>query len=205
MQRLKAYRQDFSRTGFVVVGGFQSLQDESLLGFLDRGSHTEMYGIAVLSGAAQAGLAKTRRQMLGFYNRAIAHDNRAFQGISHLANVAGPRIRLKCVEHRFAHTRHLASMFPVHVCEECLYEFGHVILVIAERRHVNVKNIKPIIKIVPQFAPRDRFLGNFVGGGKDTNIDGGFYFAAETTEFAILKDPQQLGLRGHRHFANLVE
>src|SRR5271156_410434 len=76
---------------------------------------------------------------------------------------------------------------------------------LTQRRHMNIENIEPVIKVLPEFSIGDGIVGNLVGGGEDAHIHRSFYLAAEPPEFMVFQYPQQLGLRSYRHFANLVE
>jgi hypothetical protein len=54
-------------------------------------------------------------------------------------------------------------------------------------------------------AAAHSFVRDFVGGGDDADIDLEFGLAAETPNFRVLKDPEQLGLSAHGHFAYFIE
>ena len=41
---------------------------------------------------------------------------------------------------------------------------------LAQRRHVDVEYVQPVIQIVAEFATRYRLLWNFVGGGEYANV-----------------------------------
>ncbi len=96
-------------------------------------------------------------------------------------------------------------MLLVHVGEQGLHQRGQVFLVIAQRRQLNVEDIQAIEKIIAQVSLGDRLLGNFVGRGQHANIDGGFALAAQAAQLAVFQHAQQLGLRGNRHLADLVQ
>ena len=74
-----------------------------------------------------------------------------------------------------------------------------------KRRHVDVEDVEPVIKIAAQFAGGDRIVRNLIGGGEHAHIDRSFHFAAQTPQLVVFEHAQQLGLRAHRHFADFVE
>jgi len=74
-----------------------------------------------------------------------------------------------------------------------------------QRRHVNVKNVEPVIKIVAQLAASYRFLRHLVGGSQNTDIHCGFHLAAQPAQFAVFQHSQQLGLSGHGHLADFIQ
>src|SRR5258708_15667816 len=76
---------------------------------------------------------------------------------------------------------------------------------LAQGRHVNVENVKAIIKITAYFTAGDGVLGDFVGRGEDAHVYWRFDFAAEAAQLVIFQDSKQFGLRSHWHFPNLIE
>ena len=75
----------------------------------------------------------------------------------------------------------------------------------AQRRHVNVEDIEPVIEIVAQLTGGDSVVRNFVGGGEHTHVDCGFHFASQAAQLVIFEHTQQFCLRSHGHLANFVE
>src|SRR2546425_2477071 len=72
--------------------------------------------------------------MLGFDDRAVANDDRAFVSVAHFAHIARPGIVLKRVEHSLAHPGDLSSMLPVHILQQSLHQIGHILFMFAQRR-----------------------------------------------------------------------
>ena len=67
------------------------------------------------------------------------------------------------------------------------------------------KYIQPVEQVFPEPALPDLFLQVPVGGRYDPHIDLDGLWAAQPFEFSVLDDPKQLGLKFHRHLADLVE
>ena len=61
------------------------------------------------------------------------------------------------------------------------------------------------LEIAAELAAGHRLLRVLVRGGHDAHVDGRFGLAAQSAQLAVFEDPQQLGLGGHRHLADLVE
>src|SRR5271165_5505906 len=76
---------------------------------------------------------------------------------------------------------------------------------LAQRGHMNIENVEPVIEVLTQFSVGHSVIRNLVGGGEHADIDRGFDFTAEAAQFVVLEYTQQLGLRAYRHFANFVE
>src|SRR6202030_4088061 len=85
------------------------------------------------------------------------------------------------------------------------YQVGYVFLMLAQGRHVNVENVKAIIKITAYFTAGYGVLRDFVGRGQDAHVYRRFDFAAEAAQLVIFKDSKQFGLSRHWHFPNLIE
>src|ERR1700730_17486409 len=76
---------------------------------------------------------------------------------------------------------------------------------LAQGRHVNVENVKAIIKIPAYFTAGHGVLRNFIGRGQDANVYRGFDFAAEAAQLVIFQDSKQFGLSRYWPFPNLIE
>src|SRR4030081_1807780 len=76
---------------------------------------------------------------------------------------------------------------------------------LAQGRHVNVENVKTVVKIAAYFTAGDGVLRDFVGRGQDAHVYRRFDFAAEAAQLVVFQHSQQFGLSTHGHFANLIE
>ena len=163
-----------------------------------------MHGFGIVNDRTHA-LSEAGRQVLGFDESAVADDHGAFQGVTQLAYISGPRVSLKHSQYRFAYVGDLAVVFLIHIGKQTFHQLADIFFMLAERRHMNVENVETVIKVLAQFSVGDGVVGNFVGRGEHAHVDRGFDLAAEAAEFVIFKHAQQLGLGAHGHLANLVE
>src|SRR6202022_1193397 len=76
---------------------------------------------------------------------------------------------------------------------------------LAQGRHVNVENVKSIVKITAYFTAGYGVLRDFIGRGEDAHVYWRFDFAAEAAQLVIFQDSKQFGLLSHWHFPNLIE
>src|SRR5580765_1950718 len=168
MQRLQADAENLGGAGLVITGRLQSFQDELFLGLFHGRAYAQMDGVGVMNRGTNI-LAESGGQVLGLDQAAFTNDDGALQSIAQLTDVAGPGIALEKVQHRLADIRHLAFVFLVHLREQGPYQFADIVLVIAQRRHMNIEDIETVIKILAQFSFLDCLVGNLVGGGEDTD------------------------------------
>src|SRR5262249_40390214 len=68
-----------------------------------------------------------------------------------------------------------------------------------------MEDIEPEEKVLAQFSLAHGGLRIAVCSGEHTNIHFNFALAAEAPHLGILKDAQQLGLRGRGHLADFVK
>ena len=80
-----------------------------------------------------------------------------------------------------------------------------IVLVLAQRRQVNVKHVQPEIEILAQMPVGDGLLGILVRGRQHAHVHRRFHLAAEPPDFVILENAQQLRLRRRGHFADFVQ
>jgi len=67
---------------------------------------------------------------------------------------------------------------------------------LAQGRHVNVENVKAIIKVLAKLFLAHRLFKIFVGSGDQPDVRADSTGAAESFEFFLLQDAQQFDLRG---------
>src|SRR5205814_1981766 len=94
-------------------------------------------------------------------------DDRALDDVLELAHVAGPVVFHETFQGLFADRRRLCGRAVAVFCEAVLDERGDVLLAIAERRHVDADDIKPVADVVTvvqrlgnELFPGARFTGN---------------------------------------------
>ena len=98
-----------------------------------------------------------------------------------------------------------AIVFAIHVGDEGLGHGGEVLLAFAQGRQMDVEDVEAVEEVLAQLAAADGLLRHLIGGGDDADVDFEFGAPAEAANLGVFEDAQQLGLRGHGHFADLVE
>jgi len=81
----------------------------------------------------------------------------------------------------------------------------NVLPALAERRQGDVDNLQTIVNILPELARRDAGGQIPVGRGNDAYIRPDGLCTADAGDFSVLQDPEDLGLGGQGHIADLVE
>ena len=69
----------------------------------------------------------------------------------------------------------------------------------------NRDDVQAVEEVLAKLAGLDGLLQVLVGGGQHAGVQFEGPCAADAVEFALLQDPQQLGLHGRRHLADLVQ
>ena len=130
----------------------------SFSGLFHRCPHSQVHCVRVADHRLHA-LSKTRGQMLALDQSAVAHDPPPAPRVAQLAYVPRPSVILKNIQHRLAHIGNIAIVLLVHIGEQALGQLADIFLVLAQRRHLNVKDVEPVIKILAQTrrpSPRRR-------------------------------------------------
>src|ERR1700761_4237216 len=113
MQGLEADSEDLCRAGLVVPGGFEGLEDEHALGVIDRAADFYMNAAVVEGGSAivttDKPLSKGRRKVARFEITIFAQNDRALDGITQFADIAGPVMRHEAIQHLAIDTFYLAA------------------------------------------------------------------------------------------------
>src|SRR4029079_12564627 len=89
--------------------------------------------------------------------------------------------------------------------EEEADELGDVFFPIAQRRGDDLDDFEPVVEVLAKVAGADHLLEIAVGGGEDAHVDGDAPPPAELLDLPFLQDAQELGLKGERDVADLVE
>ena len=135
----------------------------------------------------------------------LARDHRPLDDTLQLAHVTGPVVVLEGVQGVFRHGLDLLSCFLIEFGDKIIDKKRDVFLALPERRDRDGENIEPVEQVFPESALPDLFLQIPVGGRNDPHIDLDGFGAAQPLKLAVLDDPEQLGLKIHRHLADLVE
>ena len=89
--------------------------------------------------------------------------------------------------------------------DEELGERIDLVAPLAQRRHVDLDDLQPVVQVLAELALEHHRLEIAVGGGDDAHVDGDALVAAQLGELGVLQHVQQLGLERRLHLADLVE
>ena len=89
--------------------------------------------------------------------------------------------------------------------EEMSRQEEHVVPAIAQRRQRNLDAADPVIEVFAKMPFLDRVLELAIGRRDNANISASVHRLTDSAKFTVLKEPQQLRLRGERHLADFVE
>src|SRR5580700_11359501 len=86
-----------------------------------------------------------------------------------------------------------------------LYQRWNVIHAIPQCRHMDRKDVEPVVKIRPEFSRSDRRPQIAVGGRQHADVDGDGMRSSYAFEFALLQYTQKRDLGFRRDIADLVQ
>src|SRR5690606_31742566 len=89
--------------------------------------------------------------------------------------------------------------------EEVLDQLRHVREPLRERRHADDEHVGPVEQVLAERTFLDRALEVAVRRGDDARLDGDRAVPTHARDLAVLQRAQQLGLRGGRQLADLVQ
>src|SRR5262249_13136858 len=89
--------------------------------------------------------------------------------------------------------------------EQEIDQLGDIVTAFAQGWNRDGDDVEPIVKVLTEPALFDFTRQVLVGGGEDAGPRGYRFVGADRKHFLLLDGPQQLGLRGQRQFANLIE
>jgi hypothetical protein len=84
-------------------------------------------------------------------------------------------------------------------------DLWNVFRMLLERRSIYCHDIDPVVKILPESAVRYHLLEILVSGKYQTRTQGDEPITTQPAEFTLLKDPQELYLRGEAEFTYFIE
>ena len=80
-----------------------------------------------------------------------------------------------------------------------------VVPALAQRRHVQLDDLEPVVEILPEGAAGDPVGEVAVGGGHDAHVDLPALVLADAPDLPLLERPQELDLHARRDLADLVQ
>ena len=84
-------------------------------------------------------------------------------------------------------------------------ERQHVVAALAQRRHVQLDDLEPVVEVLAEGAARDAVGEVAVGGRDDAHVDPPVLVLADAPDLPLLQHAQQLDLHARRDLADLVE
>ena len=89
--------------------------------------------------------------------------------------------------------------------DEAPDEQRNVLGTLAQRRHINRKDVESVVEILPERIVGDTLLEVAVSGRDDSDVDVHGFRASEPFDLPLLEHAQQLDLNVERQVADLVE
>ena len=96
-------------------------------------------------------------------------------------------------------------MLAIHIAYQGLHEFWNVFFMFAQRWHVNVEDIQPIVEILAEFSIRNGLIRNLVCGCENTYVYGCFNPASESAKLSIFEYTEEFRLGRDRQFPDFVQ
>src|SRR5687768_17025658 len=122
-------------------------------------------------------------------------DERAFNHIFQLSNVAGPRVCLEPLHQRGRYVRDRAPDRLLPLLDVGPDELGNVFGTLTKRRQSDGKHAQPIVQIRAKLSSGDRGVEMAMRRSDDADVDLSRARGAHALELPVLHDTQQLRLK----------
>src|SRR5450830_1402185 len=149
---------------------------------------------------ARPRLADQRRQVLKPDPAVLAQRRQRAQHRTHLPHIAWP---LECQQRLTRGGVNQYGLIAGLLRQQEIQQL-RFIAALAQRRQGDFQPIEPVVQILAEAAVADPFHQITVRGADNTNIDR-LGLDADGNHLAVLQYPQQAGLQGQRHIADLIE
>ena len=149
--------------------------------------------------------AHRSRQVDGGEHRTLAHRHGVLDRVLQLAHVAGPVV---AAEQRFRLGREpqrLAARSPRCAVQEERGQESHVACPLAQRRHLDLDDVQPIVEVVAELPLRDQRLKVAMRGRHDAHVHESRRVLSQAPHLVALERAQELHLCRERHVADLVQ
>jgi hypothetical protein len=146
-----------------------------------------------------------RRQVVALDDVAFAHHHRALDRVFELSHVPRPRIDQQVLKRIVAEPLHISIVFFRILAQECVRQDRDIASSHAQRRHVELNDLEPVVEILAEPAFVDELLEVAIGRGYHTHVDFQSFIPADAFKLAFLQEAKQLDLNAWRNFADLVE
>src|SRR5271157_349768 len=128
------------------------------------------------------------------------HDGGSLQDITQLPHITRPIIPMKKIHHFGVDPYNARAVFLVQILQHDIGDRRDIFLMFTERRNYDLEYTQAIVKFFAQMRSE-----RLTGRGQYPNVHRDFVLTAQPPHSQVLENAQQLGLRGWRHLADLVE
>ena len=111
------------------------------------------------------------RQVVAPDELRFTHDYGPLDRVLKLSHVTGPRIDHQVLKSLVAEPLHLSFVFGGVLAQEGVRQQRDVASSHAQRRHIQLHHLKPVIEIFTETAFIDELLEVPIGGGHHTHVD----------------------------------
>src|SRR5580704_13132570 len=95
------------------------------------------------------------------------------------------------------------SLVVPDLAQEMVRKGGNVFPALTQGRQGDLQDVETVEQVLAKASGGDTLRQQAMGGGDDTDIDRDTLVATDRCDPVIFEDPQQLGLHGEVHVANL--
>ncbi len=155
--------------------------------------------------AAALPVSGARPRSVGPDGVAVRHEDRPFDGVGELTDVAGPLVSLQRAQGGLVETDQRFAVLLGEAAEEVVGEEWDVFRPIAQRRQPDLHRVEPEEEVFPESPGRRLGPEIGVGRGQDPDIDRRCLGTAHPFELAGLQGAQKLGLLIEGDVGDLVE
>lgn len=135
----------------------------------------------------------------------VAEDQRAFDEVAQLPDVARPAIAHQRSAHSFAHRHGGHTELLRKLAHEQCGELEHVAATVLQRRQADLHDVDAEVEVGAKGPRVDAGPQRGIGGEDQANVDRELPLRADGSHLAVFQDTQQLALQGQRQLADLVE
>ncbi len=130
---------------------------------------------------------------------------RAFDGVLQLADVARPLVAGQEHLGLRREAERSAARPAAGAVQEVRRQEPHVAAALAQRRHLDLDDVQPVVEVAPEAALGNQRLEVAVRGRHDAHVHEPRRVLAEPAHLVVLERAQEPDLRGERHVADLVQ
>ena len=149
--------------------------------------------------------AKVWRQLIHSDHRTAAEEDRPFDNVPQLADVAWPRVHLEQLHRLLGKTSDLSPPIGRKLPQERLGEQWDILPTLPQRRQMDGDGVDPEVKILAKPPLANLFLERAHRGRDDPHIDVDGSIGPEAFYLSLLENPQKLDLEGQRKLTDFVE